>query len=175
MGDSKKGNRYSIELKKEVCEYSNNHNFEDAAAKFGLCNPKIISKWRRNLGYPTLGRGVRGSRSSEFKHEVCQYYDNHTHEETVEKFGISEVSLFRWRRELGYRNKSRGYNLYMEGLQPTMQKRERRDFVMTKMENGDLKGQIVELQKVVSDMSLDNQWLKDKLTRIADAIKTMEV
>ena len=63
----------------------------------------------------------------------------------------------------------------MEGLQPTVQKRERRDFVMTKMENGDLKGQIVELQKVVSDMSLDNQWLKDKLTRIADAIKTMEV
>ena len=175
MGDSKKGNRYSIELKKEVCEYSNNHNFEDSAAKFGLCNPKIISKWRRDLGYPTLGRGFRRSRSSEFKHEVCQYYDNHTHEETVEKFGISEVSLFRWRRELGYRNKSRGYNLYMEGLQPTMQKRERRDFVMTKMENGDLKGQIVELQKVVSDMSLDNQWLKDKLTRIADAIKTMEV
>ena len=175
MGDSKKGNRYSIELKKEVCEYSNNHNFEDSAAKFGLCNPKIISKWRRDLGYPTLGRGFRRSRSSEFKHEVCQYYDNHTHEETVEKFGISEVSLFRWRRELGYRNKSRGYNLYMEGLQPTMQKRERRDFVMTKMENGNLKGQIVELQKVVSDMSLDNQWLKDKLTRIADAIKTMEV
>ena len=63
----------------------------------------------------------------------------------------------------------------MEGLQHTIQKRDVSDCVMTKIENVDLKGQIVELQKVVSDMSLDNQWLKDKLTRIADAIKTMEV
>ena len=106
---------------------------------------------------------------------MCQYYDNHTGDETIGKFDVSIDTVCKWRRELGYRNKSLGYNLYMEGLQPTMQKRERRDFVMTKMENGDLKGQIVELQKVVSDMSLDNQWLKDKLTRIADAIKTMEV
>lgn len=151
MGDSKKGNRYSIELKKEVCEYSNNHNFEDSAAKFGLCNPKIISKWRRDLGYPTLGRGFRRSRSSEFKHEVCQYYDNHTHDETVEKFGISEVSLFRWRRELGYRNKSLGYNLYMESLQPAMQKRQSHDIVMTKMENGNLKGRIAVLEDRLKD------------------------
>ena len=154
MGDSKKGNRYSIELKKEVCEYSNNHNFEDYAAKFGLCNPKIISKWRRDLGYPTLGRGVRRSRSSEFKHEVCQYYDNHTHEETVKKFGISEVSLFRWRRELGYRNKSRGYNLYMEGLQPTMQKREVLNFKSVRSENGDMKFELVKKEKRIKELEM---------------------
>ncbi len=151
MGNSKKGNRYSIELKKEVCEYSNDHNFEDAAAKFGLCNYKIISKWRRDLGYPTLGRGFRGAKSSGFKHEVCQYYDNHTHEQTCEKFGIAEVTLFRWRRELGYRNKSRGYNLYMEGLQPAMQKRQSHDIVMTKMENGNLKGRIAVLEDRLKD------------------------
>ena len=151
MGNSKKGNRYSIELKKEVCEYSNDHNFEDAAAKFGLCNYKIISKWRRDLGYPTLGRGFRGAKSSGFKHEVCQYYDNHTHEQTCEKFGIAEVTLFRWRRELGYRNKSLGYNLYMEGLQPAMQKRQSHDIVMTKMENGNLKGRIAVLEDRLKD------------------------
>ena len=106
---------------------------------------------------------------------MCQYYENHTLVQTSAKYNVGEVTICEWRKKLGYRNKSRGYNLYMEGLQPTVQKRERRDFIMTKMENGDLKGQIVELQKVVNDMSLDNQWLKDKLTRIADAIKTMEV
>ena len=60
-------------------------------------------------------------------------------------------TLCQWRRELGYRNKSRGYNLYMEGLQPTMQKRERRDFIMTKMENGDLKGRIAVLEVKLKD------------------------
>ena len=127
------------------------------------------------MGNVSVVRRARRKHSIEFKHEVCQYYDNHTQVDTCAKFDIDCVSLQNWRKTLGYRNKSRGYNLYTEGLQPVMQKRERRDFVMTKMENGDLKGQIVELQKVVSDMSLDNQWLKDKLTRIADAIKTMEV
>ena len=151
MGNSKKGNRYSIELKKEVCEYSNDHNFEDAAAKFGLCNYKIISKWRRDLGYPILGRGARGAKSSGFKHEVCQYYDNHTHDQTCEKFGIADVTLFRWRRELGYRNKSLGYNLYMESLQPAMQKRQSHDIVMTKMENGNLKGRIAVLEDRLKD------------------------
>lgn len=161
MGNSK-GNRYSIELKKEVCEYSNDHKFEDAAAKFGLCNYKIISKWRRNLGYPSIGRGARCGKDSEFKHEVCQYYDNHTHEDTVEKFGCSEVSLFKWRRELGYRNKSRGYNLYMEYLQPTMQKRQSRDIVMTKMENGDLKGKVAVLEDRLKDATyLLQQVLED--------------
>lgn len=161
MGNSK-GNRYSIELKKEVCEYSNDHNFQDAAAKFGLCNHKIISKWRRNLGYPSIGRGARGGKDSEFKHEVCQYYDNHTHEDTAEKFGCSKVSLFKWRRELGYRNKSRGYNLYMEYLQPTMQKRQSRDIVMTKMENGDLKGKVAVLEDRLKDATyLLQQVLED--------------
>lgn len=150
MGNSK-GNRYSIELKKEVCEYANNHNFADAAAKFGLCNFKIISKWRKDLGYPSLGRGARGARDSEFKHEVCQYYDNHTWEETCTKFGCTPRSLFKWRRELGYKNKSRGYNMYMESLQPTMQRRQSYDIVTTKMENGDLKGRIAVLEDRLKD------------------------
>ena len=170
MGNSKNGKRFSDEYKAIVVDFYKTHDVYNTAREFNVSVCSVVN-WSKKLGF------IKGrSRfSSDFKHEVCQYYDNHTGDETVGKFDVSIDTICKWRRELGYRNKSRGYNLYMEGLQPTMQKRERRDFVMTKMENGDLKGQIVELQKVVSDMSLDNQWLKDKLTRIADAIKTMEV
>ena len=170
MGNSKYSNRYSNEFKAQVIEFYKTHTVYDTVRKFNI-GRKSIANWCIELGF---SKGC-SKYKSDFKHEACQYYDNHTWYDTCEKFAISSATLCQWRKELGYRNKSLGYNLYMEGLQPTVQKRERRDFVMTKMENGDLKGQIVELQKVVSDMSLDNQWLKDKLTRIADAIKTMEV
>tara|TARA_A100001011_G_C14078403_1_gene743418 strand:- start:41 stop:553 length:513 start_codon:yes stop_codon:yes gene_type:complete len=170
MGNSKKGNRYSSEFKAQVVEHYKTHIGNETMKEFNVSS-NSVRKWALDLGFI---KGCSNFKSS-FKHEACQYYDNHTWHETCGKFGISHDALCTWRRELGYRNKSRGYNLYTEDLQPSMKKRERRNFVMTKMENGDLKGQIVELQKVVSDMSLDNQWLKDKLTRIADAIKTMEV
>ena len=103
----------------------------------------------------SIVKGHSGNRYSiEFKHEVCQYYDNHTGDETVAKFGVTVKSLCDWRRELGYRNKSRGYNLYTEGLQPTVTKRERRNFVMTKDENGDLKAKIADLEYKLSAMEL---------------------
>ena len=170
MGNSKYNKRFSDEYKAVVVDFYKTHSAVETMKEFNV-SVSSLHTWCKKFGF------VKGLArfKIDFKHEVCQYYDNHTWFETCEKFGVSQDSLLNWRKQLGYRNKSRGYNLYMEGLQPTMQKREKRDFVMTKMENGDLKGQIVELQKVVSDMSLDNQWLKDKLTRIADAIKTMEV
>jgi len=170
MGNSKYSNRYSNEFKAQVIEFYKTHTVNETTKEFGVSHFSLAS-WCKQLGF------FKGHSNFEiaFKHEVCQYYDNNTLEQACAKYNVASNSVLKWRRELGYRNKSRGYNLYMEGLQPTVQKRERRDFVMTKAENGDLKGQIVELQKVVSDMSLDNQWLKDKLTRIADAIKTMEV
>jgi len=92
--------------------------------------------------------------ATNFKHEVCQYYDNHTGDETCAKFDVPQVTLAKWRRELGYRNKSRGYNLYTEGLQPTVTKRERLNFVMTKSENGDLKAKVADLEYKLSAMEL---------------------
>ena len=170
MGNSKYGKRFSDEYKAVAIDFYKTHTLDETVKEFGVSH-FTINSWSKKLGF------VKGYSKfdTNFKHEVCQYYDNNTVDQTSDKYGVNKHTICRWRRELGYRNKFFGYNLYMEDLQPTMQKRERRDFVMTKMENGDLKGQIVELQKVVSDMSLDNQWLKDKLTRIADAIKTMEV
>ena len=170
MGNSKYSKRFSNEYKAIAIDFYKTHTLDETAKEFGV-SKFTINSWSKKLGF------IKGYSKfdTNFKHEVCQYYDNNTIYRTSDKYGVSTDTICKWRRELGYRNKSRGYNLYMEDLQPTVQKRERRDFIMTKMENGDLKGQIVELQKVVNDMSLDNQWLKDKLTRIADAIKTMEV
>jgi transposase-like protein len=88
---------------------------------------------------------------------VCQYYDNHTWFETCEEFGVSKDSLLNWRKQLGYRNKSRGYNLYMEGLQPSTQKSEyrklRNDFVMTNLEKDNLKGYVTVLESKLKDVT----------------------
>ena len=157
---------YSNEFKAVVVDFYKTHTLDDTAKEFGV-STWTVRDWSKKLGF-AKGHSIF---NTDFKHEVCQYYDNHTGVETSAEFGVTMETVCKWRRELGYRNKFFGYNLYMEGLQPTMQKRERRDFVMTKMENGDLKGQIVELQKMVNDMSLDNRCLKDTLTRIAIAME----
>ena len=58
MGDFKKGNRYSIEFKKQVCEYSVDNSYADTAKKFGV-HYNSIKDWRKALGYPNLGSGYR--------------------------------------------------------------------------------------------------------------------
>lgn len=142
---------YTNEFKAQVVEYYKTHTTEETIQKFGIPKPNA-SKWALKAGVFKGQGGV--SHPLNFKHEVCQYYDNHTGVETVAKFGVSNDTLCRWRRELGYRNKSRGYNLYTEGLQPTVTKRERRNFVMTKSENGDLKAKVADLEYKLSAMEL---------------------
>ena len=133
--------KYTPEFKAEVVEYYKTHTAKETAKKFAIPQHNV-EYFGRTLGY----QKGNSKYATSFKHEVCQYYDNHTHLETLEKFGISFVSLFKWRRELGYRNKSRGYNLYTEGLQPAMKKRERKNFMMTRAENGDLKAELLEVK-----------------------------
>ena len=140
---------YSIEVKKEVCEYTNDHTYAQAQAKFGVTT-RTIQVWRNSLGYPQLGRGVRKAtmKDLDFKHEVCQHYDNHTAEETLAKFGIGRPSLFKWRRELGYRNKSRGYNLYTQEYH--QQSRAPLHFKSVRGEDGKYKLEV--LQKRITDL-----------------------
>jgi len=108
--------------------------------------------------------------SNEFKHEVCKYYDNHTGVQTIEKYGIERNTLQNWRATLGYRNKIFNYNLYTEDLQPTVQKRKSKSFLITKKENTELKDRITELETQLTNSNLDMQWLKNKLYDIGDAI-----
>ncbi len=146
MGKSK----FSMEFKKLVCEHANSHKYEETSAKYGITT-KSIQNWRKSLGYarPTEGRSIY---ATDIKHEVCQYYETHTGDETVAKFGVSKPVLSVWRRELGYRNKHRGYNLYTEALQPTVTKRERRNFMMTRSENGQLKAELQQRDERINSL-----------------------
>lgn len=106
------------------------------------------------MGNVSVVRRARRKHSIEFKHEVCQYYDNHTQVDTCAKFDIDCVSLQNWRKTLGYRNKSRGYNLYTEGLQPVMQKREVLNFKSVRSENGDMKFELVKKEKRIKELEM---------------------
>lgn len=132
---------YSTEFATQVVEHYKSNSATKTAQKFSIPQHHVVTLAKRVGFHKTC---VKYPLS--FKHEACQYYDNHTGDETVAKFGIMKPTLFLWRRTLGYRNKSRGYNLYTEGLQPVMQKRERRDFMMTRNENGDLKAELLEVK-----------------------------
>lgn len=148
---------YSNEFKQSVVEFYKSHTMEDTAKEFYI--PRSTVAYIIKLsGYKKGNAKVAMS----LKHEVCQYFDNHTAHETVAKFGVSLPSLFIWRRELGYRNKSRGYNLYTEGLQPVVQKRERHNFVMTKAENGELKAELHKRDERIADLEV-------RLTQLEDA------
>lgn len=146
MGNSKNGNRYSDEFKAVVVDFYKTHTIYETASEFNI-NTSSIQNWCKQLGF-AKGHDRSGS---DFKHEVCQYYENHTLVQTSAKYNVGEVTICAWRKKLGYRNKFFNYNLATEGLQPAVQKRERRDFIMTKMENGDLKGRIAVLEDKLKD------------------------
>ena len=151
---------YTNEFKAQVVEFYKSHTTEETVQKFGIPKPNA-SKWALKAG---VFKGQGGNKHLlSFRHEVCQYYDNHTGVETVAKFGVSNDTLCRWRRELGYRNKSRGYNLYTEQLQPTVTKRERRNFVMTKAENGQLQGELMEIKLQYAVLEREFKQLKETI------------
>ena len=112
--------------------------------------------------------------ANSFKHEVCQYYEHHTRNDTEAKYDVAGKTISKWRRELGYRNKFFGYNIYTEGMQPALKKRQQRDFMVTKKDNAYLLNQLEITRSILVRKDSDNLWLKQKLIDIADAIKTME-
>ena len=112
--------------------------------------------------------------ANSFKHEVCQYYEHHTRNDTEAKYGVAGKTISKWRRELGYRNKFFGHNIYTEAMQPALKKRQQRDFMVTKMDNAFLLAEVTDLRVALVNKDSDSLWLKEKLIAIADAIKTME-
>ena len=134
---------YTNEFKQSVIEYFKTHTVEETAQKFGIPKPNV-SKWAIRAGFI---KG-RDKHPRSFKHEVCQYYDNHTGDETMAKFGVSNDALCRWRRELGYRNKSRGYNLYTQEYR--QQSRAPLHFKSVRGEDGKYKLEV--LQKRITDL-----------------------
>ena len=136
---------YSKEFETQVVEYYKTHTTDETVQKFGVPRSNI-SKWALNSGF-NKGK-VSDKYTADFKHEVCQYYDNHTGVETVAKFGVSNDALCRWRRELGYRNKSRGYNLYTQEYR--QESRTPLHFKSTRGADGKYKLEV--LQKRITDL-----------------------
>ena len=112
--------------------------------------------------------------ANSFKHEVCQYYEHHTRNDTEAKYGVAGKTISKWRVALGYRNKFFGHNIYTEGMQPALKKRQQRDWMVTKKDNAFLLNEVSNLRIELMNKDMDNLWLKEKLIAIADAIKTME-
>ena len=112
--------------------------------------------------------------ANSFKHEVCQYYEHHTRNDTEAKYDVAGKTISKWRRELGYRNKFFGHNIYTESMQPALKKRQQKDFMVTKMDNAFLLAEVTDLRVALVNKDSDNLWLKQKLMDIANAIKTME-
>ena len=154
---------YSTEFATQVVEHYKSNSAAKTAQKFSIPQHHVVTLAKRVGFHKTC---VKYPLS--FKHEVCQYYDNHTCDETAEKFGIMKPTLFLWRRTLGYRNKSRGYNLYMQDMQPVVQTQQRRDFMVTRDENGKLRADLAEItQKYVA---LEQQFTEFK-TKIMEALQ----
>ena len=112
--------------------------------------------------------------ANSFKHEVCQYYEHHTRNDTEAKYGVAGKTISKWRVALGYRNKFFGHNIYTEAMQPALKKRQQRDWMVTKKDNAFLLNEVRDLRIELMNKDMDNLWLKEKLIAIADAIKTME-
>ena len=148
---------YSNEFKQSVVEFFKSHTTKETAKEFSLTESSV-SNFAHRAGY----KKGQEKHPISFKHEVCQFYDNNTWDETICKFGVSAGSLFKWRKELGYRNKSRGYNLHTEGLQPTVTKRERHDFMVTRSENGQLKAELQQRDERITS-------LEERLTQLEGA------
>jgi transposase-like protein len=148
--------KYSNEFKAQVVEYYKTHTAKETAQKFSV-PVNTIQSLGRNMGF------AKGNDKYpvDFKHEACQFYETHTGSETIAKFGVTIAALCQWRKDLGYRNKHRGYNLYTEALQPNVTKRERRNFVMTRSENGKLKAELQQRDERINS-------LEARLTQLED-------
>ena len=116
-----------------------------------------------------MGNSKKGNRfSNEFKHQVCQYYENHTLAQTEVKFEVSQGSICAWRKKLGYRNKFFNMNMVTESLHPSTQKSEyrkmRNDFVMTSLEKDNLKGYVAVLEGKLKDVTFMLENLVKEIT-----------
>ena len=134
---------YTNAFKTQVVEYYKTHTAKETAEKFSL-QTYTVEWFGRSMGF------AKGNDKYplDFKHEACQYYDNHTGDETCEKFGITIAALCTWRKQLGYRNKSRGYNLYTQEYR--QEARKPLHFKSVRGEDGKYKLEV--LQKRITDL-----------------------
>ena len=150
MGNSKKGNRYSIEFKKQVCEYSLDNNYADTAKKFGV-HYNSIKDWRKALGYPNLGSGYRLGFGEEIQIEACKMYMSNpsmTKQEVCDIYNTSTYSLGQWLRKHGFSMK-----VAKRKPLPTKAERIAKNFKVLKTEHNRVVAEYAEFRKAVNDTS----------------------
>tara|TARA_R100000479_G_scaffold116635_1_gene59393 strand:- start:42 stop:551 length:510 start_codon:yes stop_codon:yes gene_type:complete len=164
MGDFKKGNRYSIEFKKQVCEYSVDNSYADTAKKFGV-HYNSIKDWRKALGYPNLGSGYRLGFGEEIQIEACKMYMSNpsmTKQEVCDIYNTSTYSLGQWLRKHGFSMK-----VAKRKPLPTKSDRIARNFKVLQTEHNKVKAELMQLKE---SQHSNNSWISDKLIDIAQAI-----
>lgn len=109
--------------------------------------------------------------ANSFKHEVCQYYEHHTRNDTEAKYDVAGKTISKWRRELGYRNKFFGRNMYTEGMQPALKKRQQREWMVTKKDNAFLLNELTKLRSEMVSKDFDYSRLEDYVVNAYHYIK----
>ena len=158
--------KYSKAMCLAVAKYLENHSQSETSANFGI--PFGTVSYLASRGGFIKGTRLRYDLS--FKHQVCQYYDHHTGDETVAKYNITIGTICIWRKELGYRNKSRGYNLYTNQVTP---KAVRKNYRMVRSENGDLKAHIMDLQGQIEDLKEINRTHTERMDTFVKAVSNL--
>tara|TARA_R100001460_G_scaffold86224_1_gene127674 strand:- start:44 stop:550 length:507 start_codon:yes stop_codon:yes gene_type:complete len=156
---------YSNDFKVEVCNFSNDNTYADTRERFGI-SKGTINSWRKSLGYPDLGVGYRKSFGENVQIEACQMYMGNpstTKQEVCDQYGCHVTTLGKWLRIHGFSMK-----VAKRKPMPTRADRVVRNFKVLKTEHNKVKAELMQLKQAQQD---DNHWLKDRLTRIADAIK----
>ena len=153
---------YTPELTAEILGFFKDHTLSKTAEKFNIRPHTVNYLAQRNK----FAKGCEKYPLS-FKHEVCQYYEHHTGVETLAKFGISGLSLYHWRKDLGYRNKHRWYNLFTE-LTATNAVRKNSRIVMAEI--GDLRAQNMDLKGKYNELKDQNSDQYHKLESLYQAI-----
>lgn len=155
--------KYSDAMCLAVVKYLESHTQKEASENFGIplsTVPYLASK----VGYVP---NTSPRYAMSFKHQVCQYYEHHTGDEVVAKYNVTKATIHNWRKDLGYRNKHRGYNLYTDQVTP---KAVRKNYRMVKNENGDLKAMLMDLRGQVEDLKEQNREQSQRIDTFVTAV-----
>ena len=129
-----------------VSMYYNGSSYEDIKLEMGVGGNSIAKfvKIAKASGAPNRIHKISPKVSDrystrEYKHEVCNYYTNHTGDQTLEKFDVSLGALCKWRKDLGYPNKHYGRNIKHDRTDNDV-----KSFKVTKTASGKYRASILE-------------------------------
>jgi len=116
-----------------------------------------------------MGNSKRNRYDAEVQIAACQMYMGNpsiTQQEVCDHFGMERTALNRWLRKHGFSLK-----IAKRLPMPTKAERIAKNFKVLQTEHNKVKAELMQIKQAQQD---DNYWLKDRLTRIAEAIKVRD-